>query len=177
MASLNFASVLHRRRRRLFSAPAVLALIVALAAIACLSWRLLQIEEAHAQVRAEISIERGQRNAPEPSTPRVNFDRAEIAAINAAVRQLNLPWLQIFDAVESATPEDVALLSLAPDAASDTLTIVGEGRTTDTMLDYVTRLKSKPLFGDVLIKQHEINDKDPYKPVRFELTAHWKLRP
>ncbi|MFD2273962.1 hypothetical protein ACFS07_31255 [Undibacterium arcticum] len=41
---------------------------------------------------------------------------AQALAVNGAIAQLNLPWRDVFESIESATPATIALLALEPDA-------------------------------------------------------------
>src|SRR5690606_29033155 len=58
---------------------------------------------------------------------------AQVAAVNAAILQLNLPWRDLHDAVATATPASVALLALEPDAKRRVLRITAEARGSDDM--------------------------------------------
>lgn len=94
-------------------------------------------------------------------------------AVNAAVNRLNLPWRDVFDNVEMATPDTVALLSLEPDANAHAIRILAETKNTDAMIDYAEQLKKQPFFRRVLLVKHDINTQDPNKPVRFQIDAEW----
>ena len=99
---------------------------------------------------------------------------AQAAAVNAAILQLNLPWRDLQDALASATPPDVALLALEPDARKRVLKITAETTSSDAMVAYVAQLKQQELFGTrVQLLRHEINALDPNKPLRFQLEARW----
>lgn len=111
--------------------------------------------------------------APAPVVAAAPITEQQAAAVNAAVMQLNLPWRALQDAVASATPAGVALLALEPDPRKRMLRISAEARTSDEMIDYVSRLKREELFSDVSLTHHEINDQDPNRPIRFELDAFW----
>jgi Tfp pilus assembly protein PilN len=80
----------------------------------------------------------------------------------------------VFQAVESATPASIALLELAPDVKQHAIKGVAEAKSSDEMLDYITRLGSQSLFKAVVLTRHEINDRDPNKPLRFQFVAAWE---
>lgn len=107
------------------------------------------------------------------ATPAVTIPAAQAEAINSAILQLNLPWPALRDALETATPATVALLSLEPDPRRHSLKITAETKDAPAMIAYVAQLKRQPLFGDVVLLRHEINELDPNRPVRFELDAPW----
>jgi Tfp pilus assembly protein PilN len=109
-----------------------------------------------------------------PATRPVPIPAAQASAINSVVARLNLPWRDVFQAVESATPASIALLELAPDVKQHAIKGVAEAKSSDEMLDYITRLGSQSLFKAVVLTRHEINDRDPNKPLRFQFVAAWE---
>lgn len=44
------------------------------------------------------------------------------------------------------------------------------------MLDYVARLGSTPGLRNAVLKSHEIDDQNPYKPYRFQVDVEWLER-
>jgi Tfp pilus assembly protein PilN len=97
----------------------------------------------------------------------------EAAAVNGAISQLNLPWRALHDAVRAATPSNIALLALEPDAKKRVLRITAEAKNSDDMLAYVAALGQVTLFGTVTLVRHEILEQDPNRPLRFQLDAAW----
>jgi Tfp pilus assembly protein PilN len=93
--------------------------------------------------------------------------------VNAAVLQLNLPWRALRDAVREATPAGVALLALEPDARRRSLRITAEAKDSDAMLDYVAALGRGGWFGAVHVARHEIDERHPQRPLRFQVDAAW----
>ena len=98
---------------------------------------------------------------------------AQAAAVNGAVSQLNLPWHDLLDAIEAATPQSIALLALEPDARRQTVKGLAEARDSDAMLGYVATLSAQPFFTSVLLSKHETNTQDPNRPLRFQFEARW----
>ncbi|WP_413707128.1 PilN domain-containing protein [Ralstonia sp. Ralssp110] len=98
----------------------------------------------------------------------------QVSTVNRAVRRLNVPWRDLFDMLELATPQTVALLSLEPDADRSVLKLSAEAATVDDMIEYVQRLKSRPEVQSVSLNKHQVDAKDPYHPVRFTLTLNWR---
>lgn len=99
---------------------------------------------------------------------------AKIDALNSAINRLNIPWRDLFDSIEQATPKDIALISLEPDGAKRTLVLIGEASNPKSMLDYLGKLEAQALFSSVLMVKHEINKQDPNSPYRFQFEARWK---
>lgn len=109
----------------------------------------------------------------QPARRAAALPEAQANAVNEVVARLNLPWRDLFQAVEAATPGGIALLELTPDAGRHTLKGSAEAKTGDDMLDYITRMGGQPFFSSVVLTRHEINSQDPNKPLRFQFQAEW----
>jgi len=96
---------------------------------------------------------------------------------NEVLLQLALPWDELFNAVETSDDEKIALLSIEPDAQKQLVRISGEARSLDCMLNYVRLLQENGLLSEVDLKNHQINQQDPDKPIRFSLVAAWIAKP
>jgi Tfp pilus assembly protein PilN len=114
-----------------------------------------------------------ERDTNKPAPKKIAVGDAQASAVNTAIAQLNLPWGDVFDAVEAATPKNVALLALEPDAKRDVVKGVAEAKTSDDMIAYIEQLKKQNFFQTVLLTKHEINEQDPNKPLRFQFEAQW----
>lgn len=109
-----------------------------------------------------------------PGAPPLLIAPARALMINAAVQQLNIPWSDIFDAIETATPASIALISLEPDVKKQLVKGSAEALNSDGMIAYLELLKKQPLFVNVMLIKHEVTLQDPYKPLRFEFEAQWQ---
>lgn len=98
----------------------------------------------------------------------------EVAKANEVLRRITLPWDDLFSAVESAAPGEVALLSMEPDAEKRMLKIAGEAKHSRAMLDYIRLLESRPMLHTVTLRSHQVQINDPQRPVRFTLVAGWR---
>lgn len=98
----------------------------------------------------------------------------ELNQANLVVRQLSLPWNALFNAVETTSGQNIALLSLEPDLQKGTVKISGEAKDLNALLKYVKQLSTRDVFGSVFLQNHQIQEADPEKPLRFSLLAHWK---
>jgi Tfp pilus assembly protein PilN len=103
----------------------------------------------------------------------LQFSPQQIEAVNHTIRQLNLPWQALLDAVEEHLSDKVALLSLEPDASARLLRLRGEAKTAADMLDFVAALGDDRRFIVTTLSRHEINDGDPNRPFRFVMEAEW----
>jgi Tfp pilus assembly protein PilN len=99
----------------------------------------------------------------------------QIRGYNSVIRQLNLPWTNLFEDLEAMTPVDVALISIEPDGQRSTVKLVAEAKTLVTLLDYTSKLQQNGVFGRLTYSKHETNEQDANKPVR--LSFELELRP
>lgn len=153
-----------------------LALLAAGLAIAIFAtWKVNAFDLRQARANADLARVRSVEIARRPpvETPAV-IPAARVDAINAAVVQLNLPWQALFESLEKAKPQNIALLSLEPDGKKRVLRILAEAKQADDMVDFVRLLREQPQFDDALLTRHEINMQDPNRPLRFTLEATWK---
>ena len=120
-----------------------------------------------------LQTELAKRTAPKPAPKKLVIPDAQATTVNNAIAQLNLPWRNVFDAVESATPATIALLALEPNAKKHLLRGMAETKSSDGMIAYIEQLKQQAFFGTVILTKHEINEQDPNKPIRFQFEAQW----
>jgi Tfp pilus assembly protein PilN len=113
------------------------------------------------------------RIAHQPITRKSSVTEARASAVNAAIGQLNLPWQEVFDAIEAATPATIALLALEPDAKRHVLKGTAEAKASDEMIGYLEALRQQDFFSELALTRHEINEQDPNKPIRFQFEANW----
>ena len=151
---------------------ALLAAVAACGFVAALAVSNAQALAASAQSQRTAEAARPVRPARAASAPVVAEDEA--AAVNGAVERLNLPWRDVFDAIEQATPDSVALLAIEPDAKRDVVRIVAEAGGTEDMLRYVERLKQQPFLTAAFLTRHDVDQADTNLPLRFQVEAHWR---
>ncbi|WP_018989396.1 PilN domain-containing protein [Aromatoleum toluclasticum] len=85
----------------------------------------------------------------------------------------NRPWQALFATLESLASDDVALLSLTPDARKGQLRITAEARDLGAMLAYHRKLEDTAVLRDVSLVNHEFAEQVQGRPVRFSLVASW----
>ncbi|MCX4176509.1 MULTISPECIES: PilN domain-containing protein [Paraburkholderia] len=128
----------------------------------------LDREAMHLAARAAESARSLVRVSNEP------VDAKQASAINAAVGRLNLPWDDILNAVEAATPHEVALLSITPEPARALLKIEAEGSSSDAMIAYLKALEQQALFGRVYLVRNERARDQADGVIRFQIEAEWR---
>lgn len=107
----------------------------------------------------------------ETDTPEV---RNQIKKANSVLQQMNIPWGDLFSAVESAENGDVALLAVQPDPRTHTISIGGEARSLPAVLSYMGRLERTSRLREVVLASHEMKIKEPGQPVTFTIAAIWE---
>lgn len=167
-----------RLRRTLYQTRALTWLFVLVGLVMCIAAGLTtrtlldQIDAQEAALR-RVHAKLNERSDNKPVVTKVVISDAQASAVNAAIAQLNLPWRDVFDAMESATPKTIALLTLEPDAKRNLIKGMAEAKTSDDMIAYIEQLKKQDFFTSVLLTKHEINEQDPNKPLRFQFEAQW----
>ncbi|MEJ8834852.1 hypothetical protein [Ramlibacter sp. AN1133] len=96
-----------------------------------------------------------------------------IAGARVVVGHLAGPGERVFVTLEAIDEPDVALLALTPDTRNRTLRILAEARGVEAMLSYLRVLEQSRAFTQVVLVEHEIQDSDPQRPLRFSLVAAW----
>ena len=97
----------------------------------------------------------------------------EIKRANKVLKMLGLKWDGVFGAVAAAHQKGVALLALAPEPDKRIVKISAEAKNFSVMLDYVKRLEEQPALGEVYLQSHNLQKRDPQRPVRFVVMADW----
>jgi hypothetical protein len=118
--------------------------------------------------------------APRPKT----WSRAEMAqvqAVNAAIRELNLPISSILRALEP--PRDIRVAVLSVETAVDTsvgtssktssVKIFAEARSGAEMARYVSFVAERKPFTGAYLTRHEIDETSAERPYRFTVEAVW----
>lgn len=133
------------------------------------------------QIEARLLQEQGSpvsRKAPAVTGGKVDVQRIalELRQARAVVQQLDLPWDELFRSVESADAPTVALLGIESAADRKRLQITAEAKNFEAMLRYIRELEGRELFAQVYLSSHQIQLQDPQRPVRFMLSASWRIR-
>jgi hypothetical protein len=95
----------------------------------------------------------------------------------AAVSELATPWSILLRELELASEDSqnpVAILAVEPDREKHQVRVVAEARTLLIALAYVKRLQSSKAMRFPMLESHEVQVKDPERPVRFQIKADWR---
>ncbi len=101
-------------------------------------------------------------------------DRRRQTQARRLLVQLDAPWNELFNLLEQNADPQVGLLRLEPDAASGQIRVMALARNLDAMAAWLRRLEQDPRLADVQILQHQIEEQQPGRPVRFNLVARWR---
>lgn len=132
------------------------------------------------QVESELlsmSIARYERNRSGSSSPDVPVDVGDVSTARAT---LLTPWSRLLTDLESAAADsgkNVALLEIAPDKSRGRVSIAGEARSLEHVLEYLARLQEAGSIRYPLLENHEIQVSAKDRPVRFLLSADWRMAP
>ncbi|CAG8863242.1 hypothetical protein PS627_00178 [Pseudomonas fluorescens] len=155
----------------------LLAMGIGLLLVLLVAQHLWQAEQQALEAQV-LRLEQQLGRRPAGSTPQdttANREQAErLAQMRNVSQQLQRPWEQLFSTLERLPQDDVALLTLTPDARKGQLRISAEARTLEAMLQFHKRLESIDQLRDVSLLNHEINAKQPEHPVQFNLSATWE---
>lgn len=105
-------------------------------------------------------------NGKEPDSALADMHRVQ-------ARIDNRPWQALFTTLESLASDDIALLSLTPDARKRQLRLTAEARDLGAMLAYHRKLEGTAALRDVSLVNHELAEQVQGRPVRFSLVASW----
>jgi Tfp pilus assembly protein PilN len=150
----------------------VAVLAVALAVAGSLVLRLTETQRQLAALDAAQGLLNADRR-PQRAVPRERLEQ-EAKIIDAAVRQLTLPWAQMIEAVEGASSKDVVVLQLQPEAQQRTLRLTAEAKDGDAMLRYVRRLGENRVLSAVYLASHQVQMEEPSRPIQFSVQASFR---
>lgn len=171
--SLDFASA-----QRPLAGPRLglgLALLAAGAiALGAAGWEYYEqtLANASLQARRDQLAERVERKRPAALLSPDLALQAEQAG--AAYAQLQVPWEEIFHALEAARGADIALLSLSADAGKQEIALSGEARDFAALSAFADTLSASPLFRKASVANHKFSDGAPPIVVKFDLALGWR---
>ena len=99
----------------------------------------------------------------------------EISGVNAAIKEIVLPWPALFKSLEAVDSADVKLLALEPNAKQRTLHITAVALDTGSMMRYVRELTQQRVLKEVVLQSQETTDISGQTVIRFVVGAAWKV--
>ncbi|PSJ46745.1 pilus assembly protein [Zobellella endophytica] len=134
-------------------------------------WQLAEATAGQRQALAE-----ARQGLPDEGTGSVGGTGQDAALLEMqrVSAQLNRPWDGLFGLLEGLQREQIALLSLTPDARQRQLRISAEARDLPAMLAFHRELEQSGPLSDVSLLSHEILP-TAERPIRFNLLATWEV--
>jgi Tfp pilus assembly protein PilN len=106
-----------------------------------------------------------------PPAPAVKLAEKQSQSI---LRELTVPWQDLFSIVEDYPDHDVALIGIDQNPAQSQIRITAEAKDFDAMIAYLKYLQASLLLREAVLNDHLIETNVPGKPVRFQITAVWR---
>ena len=148
---------------------ALLATLLIAAHVGTQYWSLRQ---DIALLEARLSATSAKRSSGSVGTQTI--DAAEYSSARETIRQLSTPWGSLFRALERARSDQIALLSIQPNAENRTLTVTGEAKDYLATLTYLARLDGEEPLKRVHLLHHETRRENTFRAVAFTISAGWK---
>lgn len=135
-----------------------------------------EAEEQQGHLQTTQRVLSGDTGVKSNLTPAETREQAQnLAEMRKVSQQLRRPWERLFATLEAMPRDDIALLTLTPDARKGQVRISAEAKDLDAMLDFHRRLEASDELSDVSLLSHEIVANVPEQPVRFNLSATWEI--
>jgi hypothetical protein len=156
-----------------------IGLLLACLVLGDLGWQYRQLARAVEAGEAELARLSAQPRALQSAqgTRQGKTLDEEMRFAREVLLHLDVPWMDLFGAVEASTLADVALLGIEPEPGQEQVNIIGEAKNYPAVLAYARRLEAGAPLSGVHLQNHQIQVQDPEHPVRFTLGAVWRRRP
>ena len=152
-------------------------LVVALALVGMTAKQALALHREAAMLKAALA-QPAAASANAKESPRAGSQTEvtpeQARAVNRAIMRLNLPWRDLFDGLEAATKDKVSLLAIEPDEQRRVVRVTAEAANPQSMVTYIRHLKQAQQFEAALLRQHQVDERDPYHAVRFVVEMSWR---
>lgn len=97
--------------------------------------------------------------------------QVQLKQATLVIDQLAFPWDQLFKTIETSVNDDISVLSVQPDTKNGFVTLDVEARNWSAMLNYVKRLSNSVFFTEAHLVNHQVQQDDIQKPIRFTIVA------
>lgn len=163
------------RRRARIPAHGMILLCVAGVLLLASGWRLSHAYRENDRVQAQLATAQlrtlASRHVSKPPAPGAVLAQKQSQAI---LRELTVPWQELFAIVEDYRDHDVALIGIDQNPGQSQIRITAEAKNFDAMIGYLKYLQTSVLLREAVLNDHLIETNVPGKPVRFQITAVWR---
>ena len=104
-------------------------------------------------------------------TPAVKLAEKQSQSV---LRELTVPWQDLFSIVEDYPDHDVALIGIDQNPVQSQIRITAEAKNFEAMIAYLKYLQRSVLLREAELNDHLIETNVPGNPVRFQITAVWR---
>ncbi|MBL0729595.1 hypothetical protein [Piscinibacter sp. HJYY11] len=150
-------------------------------ALTCASIALLTVYRAQAEVDGHASLPPARVQATGLETSRVApvADPARVRAVNAAIRELNLPFEDLSRSLTPPRDIHVGLLSLSFSSVGaagqrSAVLLTADARSSVDMTRYVAFLADRPTVQKPSLVAHQLMEGEPGTPYRFSVELSWR---
>lgn len=101
----------------------------------------------------------------------------ELADAKAVLRQLAIPWEDVFMALEQATRahrDRIRVLGVQPDVDKGVVMINGESKDFDVLMDYLEKIEQSGVFTRVRLVNHQVKSDTDGRMIRFYAVGEWR---
>lgn len=113
-------------------------------------------------------------NAEPVAAPQVEMSPKAAQAVQGISHALNVPWLQLMDAIQRAAGGEVALGRIQPDPGTARIQVGGHTASVSAVWAYIKRLQGQGMFSkvDPVSVEPEVGG-----IVRFQIATTWSSAP
>ena len=136
--------------------------------------RSIRTEEQETRVEAEVVGKRVVELESRLDRPEATAKLNEIGFLNRLIVRKNFSWTRLFANLEGMVPDNVHLVSLAPNIGADgniTLHISLQGRSIADVTEFIERLEKSPVFEKIVVTAEEKRDPAVATDVDIVLSA------
>lgn len=166
-------------KRRPLPGWLVPALAIVAAAISWGAYRYIELRQATAATKVQVSTQRAQlmRHSEVPVGVAPELPKERVKAINEAIVSLNTPWPALLGALESARAGNVALTRVEPRPKDQSVLVTAQADDIGALLDFMQRMGETAPFVRVRpVRQEEVFEAGvSRKQAAFE--ADWENKP
>ncbi len=162
---------LRSTRRAKLAVYVLAAFAVVFAADTLLHYRSIKSELATSEAR---QTRQAVLRTRQPPMVQALLSPDEYAFARDTAKKLSTPWDELFQALEAAQVDRVALLAIEPDVENRTVSISAEAKDYLAALTYVANLGEQKTLRRVHLIRHELKQGSSQRPLAFTVSASWR---
>lgn len=150
------------------------ALILTIIGVIHGMWERHQLLTILEEQQRQLTLQAEANNAEPVVATQVEVNPKAEQAVKGISHALNVPWLQLMDAIQRAAGSEVTLGRIQPDAGTARIQVEGQTASVGSVFAYIKRLQGQGMFSKVVPVSVE-----PVAGgiVRFKIAATWSSAP